>query len=205
MKNVIEKALQSGMNYSEYYELFKGLVEEGRTTGESTQERIDFTKLNLSRIKRLDKTILINDSQASHFRNIKSKQTWIVISESWCGDAAQTLPILHKISMISDAIDFKIVLRDEHSQLMSAFLTNGSRSIPILIILDEDKNVMDYWGPRSKAATELVIDYKQKHGKIDAAFKEGLQVWYNNDRGQSMINELIEKMESLKHFEIEMI
>lgn len=205
MKNVIEKALQSGMNYSEYHELFNCLVKEGRTTGESSKERIDFTKLNFSRLKRLDKTVVINDTQSSHFRNIKSKQTWLVISESWCGDAAQTLPVLHKISAISDVIDFKIVLRDEHFQLMNAFLTNGSKSIPILIILDEDGNVMDYWGPRSKAATKLVIDYKQKHGKIDAAFKESLQVWYNNDLGQSIITDLIEKMESLRHLEMQLV
>ena len=72
MKNVIEKALKSGMNYSEYYELIHNLVKEGSTSGEPTQERIDFTKLNFSRLKRLDKTVQITDIQASYFKNLKT-------------------------------------------------------------------------------------------------------------------------------------
>lgn len=205
MKNIIDKAIQKGITYSKYLELFNDLVREGKTTGESTQERIDFTKLNFSRMKRLDKSVQINEDQASYFTDIRSKQTWIVISESWCGDAAQTLPVLYKISQLSDEIDFKIVLRDENTQLMDAFLTNGSRSIPILIILDEDGNVLDYWGPRSKAATQLVLDYKAEHGKIDATFKERLQVWYNNDRGQAILTEVIQKIQDLEKLQPKMI
>ena len=205
MKNVIKKAIQTGINYSEYHKLFKDLVLEGRTTGASTQERIDFTKLNLSRMKRLDKTLNITEEQVTFFENIRSKQTWIVISESWCGDAAQTLPVINKMAELSDAIDLKIVFRDENSLLMDAFLTNGSRSIPILIILDEEGNVLDYWGPRSKAATQLVIDYKAEHGIIDAAFKEKLQVWYNQNKGQAILKEVVNKLQQLEKLQLNVI
>lgn len=205
MKNVIKKAIQTGINYSEYLELFKYLVLEGRTTGESTQERIDFTKLNFSRMKRLEKTVNISEEQASCFENICSKQTWIVISEAWCGDAAQTLPVINKMAGLSNLIDLKIVFRDENSLLMDAFLTNGSRSIPILIILDEEGNVLDYWGPRSKAATQLVTDYKAEHGIIDAAFKEKLQVWYNQDNGQEILKEVVNKLQEMEKLQLNMI
>ncbi len=195
MKTLLENSVKKAMDYSEYNLLFKQLVEEDRTTGEQTQEKIDYTKLNFSRTKRLDKTAEISEESIEIFKNISEKQTWLVISEPWCGDAAQTLPFLNKIAEISENIDLKIVLRDENLELMDAFLTNGSRSIPIVIMLDENFNVLKTFGPRSKAATKLLNDYKLHHGKIDDAFKEMLQIWYNNDKGVSIVNDILETLE----------
>lgn len=195
MNTLIEKLIKKAMNYAQYNLLFKQLVEEGRTTGEQTQEKIDYTKLNFSRTKRLDKTAKIFEKAQNRFRDFSEKQTWLVISEPWCGDAAQTLPFLNKIEQLSENIDLKIVLRDENLELMNQFLTNGSQSIPIVIMVDETMNVLQSWGPRSKAATKLVDDYKNEHGKIDEAFKEMLQVWYNNDKGNSIVNDILETIE----------
>ena len=89
---------------------------------------------------------------------------------------------------LMDQIAYRYI--DENPELMNAFLTNGSRAIPVVIMLDEDFNVLQTWGPRSKAATKLVSDYKEHHGKIDDAFKEMLQVWYNNDKGVSIVNDI---------------
>ncbi|MGO3184242.1 MAG: thioredoxin family protein [Aequorivita sp.] len=195
MKDLINKTISKAMDYPQYNLLFKQLVAEGRSTGEQTQEKTDYTKLNFSRSKRLDKTAKISDEAMEAFKNISGKQTWLVISEPWCGDAAQTLPFLNKISQLSENIDLKIVLRDDNLELMDQFLTNGSQSIPIVIMLDEDKNVLQSWGPRSKAATKLVSDYKTEHGVIDDTFKEMLQVWYNNDKGISIVNDILETLE----------
>ncbi|HNP68706.1 MAG TPA: thioredoxin family protein [Aequorivita sp.] len=194
MKNLIESSVNKAMDYTQYNLLFKKLVAEGRTTGEETQEKIDYTKLNFSRTKRLDKTAEISEEAIEVFKNISEKQTWLVISEPWCGDAAQTLPFLNKIAQLLENIDLKIVLRDENPELMDKFLTNGSQSIPVVIILDSDFNVINTFGPRSKAATKLVTDYKEHHGKIDDAFKEMLQLWYNNDKGISIINDILETL-----------
>src|SRR5690606_28384473 len=102
---------------------------------------------------------------------------------------------LNKIAEKSDNIHLKILLRDENPELMDCFLTHGSRSIPIVIMLDANLNLLQTWGPRSKAATKLVNDYKAQHGKIDDAFKETLQVWYNNDKGVSVVEDILETME----------
>lgn len=192
MDDLIKNSVQKAMDYSQYNLLFKQLVEEGRFTGEETQEMIDYTKLNYSRTKRLDKTAQIPEEYLKGFKNISEKQTWLVITEPWCGDAAQTLPFLNKIAQLSENIDLKIVLRDENPDLMDRFLTNGSRSIPIVIMLDEGLNVIQTFGPRSKAATKVVTDYKAKHGVIDDTFKEMIQVWYNNDRGISILDDISE-------------
>lgn len=195
MGTIISNALKKAMNYSEYNLLFKQLTEEGRTTGEQTLEKINYTKLNFSRTKRLDKTAEIISDSIAAFENISEKQTWLIISEPWCGDAAQTLPFINKIAQLSENIDLKIVLRDENPELMDQFLTDGSKSIPIVIMLDEVMNVFQTFGPRSKAATKLVTDYKTHNGKIDDVFKEILQVWYNNDKGISIVNDILETIE----------
>ncbi|MFN4762683.1 thioredoxin family protein [Gillisia sp. Q332] len=195
MKTLIEKSVNKAMDYAQYNLLFKQLMDEQRTTGEQNHEKIDYTKLNFSRTKRLDKTAKVSEEAMEIFKNILEKQTWLVISEPWCGDAAQTLPFLNKIAQMSENIDLKIVLRDENPELMNQFLTNGSQSIPIVIMLDENMNVSQTFGPRSKAATKLVIEYKAEHGIIDDAFKEILQVWYNNDKGASVVNDILESLE----------
>src|SRR5690554_6488232 len=105
MKALLEKSMQQAMDYTQYNLLFKQLVEEGRTTGEQTQEKIDYTKLNFTRTKRLDKTAQIAEENIAVFKDIPEKQTWLVISEPWCGDAAQTLPFLNKIAQSSGNID----------------------------------------------------------------------------------------------------
>ncbi|MEH6763344.1 MAG: thioredoxin family protein [Aequorivita antarctica] len=198
MKTLIENAVIKAMDYSGYNLLFRKLVEEGRTTGEQTLEKINYTKLNFSRTKRLDKTAEIPEESMDVFKSISEKQTWLVISEPWCGDAAQTLPFLNKISQLTENIELKIVLRDENPELMDKFLTNGSQSIPVVIMLDEDFNVFQTFGPRSTNATKLVNDYKAQHGKIDDTFKEMLQVWYNTDKGVSIVNDILETILTTK-------
>lgn len=195
MKTLIEQSISKAMDYAQYNLLFKQLVEEERSTGEQTQEKIEYTKLNFSRTKRLDKTAKISEEAMEAFKNISEKQTWLVISEPWCGDAAQTLPFLNKIAELSENIDLKIVLRDENPELMDQFLTNGSQSIPIVIMVDKDMNVFQTFGPRSKAATKLVTDYKTEHGVIDDTFKELLQNWYNNDKGVSVVNDVLDSVQ----------
>jgi len=195
MKELIKKSVENAMDYPQYNLLLKQLATTGSTTGEQTEEKIHYTKLNFKRSKRLDKHAMIPSEKLRAFKNMAEKQTWLVICEPWCGDVAQTLPYLNKIAEKSDNIHLKILLRDENPELMDCFLTHGSRSIPIVIMLDANLNLLQTWGPRSKAATKLVNDYKAQHGKIDDAFKETLQVWYNNDKGVSVVEDILETME----------
>jgi hypothetical protein len=196
MRNLLKEAVHAGMTYVEYNRLFKQLVKEGKTTGEISEEKIKYTRLNFSRTKRLDKTVSIQDFHSNKINHLNAKQIWLIISESWCGDAAQTLPILNKISLESNNIDLKIVLRDEYPELMNAFLTNGSQAIPKLIILDEDLEVIQSWGPRSRNAAQLVTEYKYQYGKVDDELKKKLQIWYNQDHGKSIINEIVDIIEN---------
>ena len=192
MKKIIEKSLKTAISYSGYRSLVNNLLIKGKSTGtEQSDDLTNYSVLNDRRMKRLDKTIKISEETIQEFQKVKQPQTWLVLSEGWCGDAAQSLPILNKIASDTANIDLKIVLRDENLDLMDLFLTNGGRSIPKLIALDKDNNVLDLWGPRPTIATKMVVAYKEKNGALDPQFKQDLQVWYNKDKGKSVQEDFV--------------
>lgn len=196
MKNIIEKALLASFTYEEYKALVSKLIEAGKSTGHNqSDDLLHYSQLNETRLKRLDKTIVVEDSIALALNNIDTTFTWLVISEGWCGDAAQLLPIMNKMAELSDRIDLRIVLRDDNKDLMDLFLTNGSQSIPKLIILDtETKEVLADWGPRPKPARKLIADYKALNGVVDEPIKIELQKWYLHDKGLTTQREIMEFM-----------
>ena len=192
MKTIIQSSLKSALSYSAYKELMQKLISENSNTGEWSEERMGFTKLNFSRMKRMDAKVEISPEATSLFNKIDQKQYWLVLLESWCGDGAQTIPVLNKLAENSENIELKILLRDENPEMMELFLTNGSKSIPKLIIVDENLELLNTWGPRSQAAAKMVTDYKNEHGRVDATIKTQLQIWYNQDKGRNIISELVE-------------
>ncbi|MBT8265501.1 MAG: thioredoxin family protein [Bacteroidia bacterium] len=79
---------------------------------------------------------------------------------------------------------------------MNEFLTYGSQSIPKLIAIDKESDAVLYtYGSRPSAATKMVEDYKKEHGALTPKFKEDLQRWYNKDKGQTAIEDLLELMD----------
>jgi hypothetical protein len=192
MREIIEDSLKKTISYLDYRTLVHNLLAEGKSTGqEQSEDLTKYSLLNDRRMERLDKKIKISYETIQELQKIKQPQTWLVITEGWCGDAAQNLPVLNKIAATADHIDLKVVLRDENLALMDLFLTNGGRSIPKLIALDKDNNVIGSWGPRPTVATKMVADYKEKNGALDPEFKQDLQVWYNKDKGQSVQEDFV--------------
>ncbi|MCP4055640.1 MULTISPECIES: thioredoxin family protein [unclassified Mesoflavibacter] len=194
LANVIEESLKKSLSYQDYRTLLSRLVEENATTGTNQSEAlINYTALNDRRMKRWDKTIKISEADKITIKNATVNQTWIVLTESWCGDAAHVIPVINKVAELNSGINLQLVLRDENEQLMDLFLTNGGKSIPKLIQFDNTtKTVLNSYGPRPTEATKLVNDFKKKNGTLTAEFKEDLQRWYNKDKGQNVIKDLIE-------------
>lgn len=199
LKTIIEDSLTKSMSYQEYRNLVSELVENKSTTGaEQTEVLINYTMLNDRRMKRWDKTVKVSDEVNKTVSDYKKHVTWLVLTESWCGDAAHIMPVMNKISELNNTIDFKVVLRDENEDLMNEFLTNGGKSIPKLIAIDNASvEVLNSYGPRPSVATQLVNDYKEKHGALSPEFKEDLQLWYNKDKGQTAIKDLLKLLDDL--------
>ena len=186
MKNILKKSLENTISYQEYKDVVKKLLAENKSTGPNQSEDLtNYSLLNDRRMKRLDKTIKISDDTASAIKKVNEAQSWLLITEGWCGDAAQNLPVINKMADLNDHISLKVILRDENLELMDLFLTNGGRAIPKLIALDKDNNVLHSWGPRPTVAAKMVVNYKATHRSLDAHFKQELQVWYNKDKGKS--------------------
>ena len=193
IKDIIQESLTKAISYPEYRTLVENLVAEGKSTGELQTEALsNFSMLNDKRMKRLDKTTKLSAEATEEIKAYNGDVTWLVLTESWCGDAAQTMPVIHKVSELNENITMKVVLRDENDALMNEFLTNGGKAIPKLIAIDNTSgNVIGDWGPRPTKATKMVNDYKAAHGKLTPEFKQDLQVWYNKDKGQNTVEDLL--------------
>ena len=192
MNAVIKSSLERSMSYQSYRDLIKQLVEDNSNTGiDKTEALANYTKLNYKRMKRWDKTIKVSGVAQKRITDFKHDVTWLVISESWCGDAAHVLPALNKIAELNTHINFRVVLRDVNPELMDAFLTNGNRAIPKLIIIDnETEEVLTTYGPRPSEAANYVKRFKAKHKALTPGFKADLQHWYNRDKGQNVIEDI---------------
>lgn len=196
MKEIIQNAIQNSFSYAEYRKLASDLVAQGKPTGHDLSEALaHYAELNETRMNRLEKTITLTDAVIQTLQNSSKNVIWLVLAESWCGDAAQILPVLNKMSEASNSIQLNIVLRDDHDALMQLFLTNGAKSIPKLIILDaQTLNVVADWGPRPLGAKQLIEEYKASHGVVDETGKIELQKWYLHDKGISIQQEISEIM-----------
>lgn len=197
MKVAVAKSLTKSYSYTKYRKIISELLLEQKSSGNvQSPELTHYTLLNETRMNRLDKKMVISEDNILKLLNLKKEYIWLVLSEGWCGDAAQILPILNKMAIITTNIELKIVFRDENEELMNMFLTNGGKSIPKLIILDRDTlNVYNSWGPRPKGAANLIKSYKEQYGVIDETAVTELQLWYLHDKGLSTQAEIIAMME----------
>ncbi|GLB52634.1 thioredoxin [Neptunitalea chrysea] len=192
VNSIIENSIAQGMSYQEYLSLMAKLMADGASSSPVPSEEMTlFTKLNYKRMLRLNKTINIDGKYREIISTYDKKVTWLAITESWCGDAAQILPVVNKVVEVSNHITFRLVLRDENLDLMDLCLTNGTRSIPKILVVDEDYNIIDSFGPRPEAALNLVEDFREQYGKLTPDFKQYLQLWYNKDRGKSIVKDLL--------------
>lgn len=198
MKSIYQKALKNSMNFDQYLVLVDQMIAENKSTGlEQNEMFTEFTQLNKQRMKRIYKTQQLSDETIQVINSLNDKQIWLVLVESWCGDAAQNLPILQKMAEVNNSIDLRIVLRDENEDLMQKYLTNNSRSIPKLIAVSEDlERELFTWGPRPAEAHQLVMDLKAKYGSVTAEVKEALQKWYNDNKGVVLQQEMLEAIKN---------
>ncbi len=183
MKNYIEKS----MTFAEYIKLIDDLLFEGKTTGQNQSEAMfNYGKLNRQRMKRLGNTIELNESLKRKARRAERKMIWLILTEGWCGDAAQNIPTIEKIAAENPNIETRYLLRDENLELMDAYLTNNARSIPKLICLDaETLQEIGTWGPRPEAAINYFYGMRES-GMEKLQMMENLQRWYLKDKDKSL-------------------
>jgi hypothetical protein len=158
---LIEKAEK--YTYKGYRQLLESLMAEGKTTGTNqSPDMVEYAKLNNQRMARQDKTLTLLPEVHTALEYLNRNLNWLLITEGWCGDAAQNVPVIGKIAEAANGkINLQLVLRDENLELMDRYLTNGGRSIPKLICFDaETGEELGTWGPRPAEAQELFFSLK---------------------------------------------
>ncbi|WP_194774251.1 thioredoxin family protein [Pararhodonellum marinum] len=186
--------LEKALDYTQYKTLIYNLLAEGRTTGSNHSEAmLGYTFINLQRMSRWDKTAKVSIEAQAQVQQIREKQTWLILTEAWCGDAAQNIPYLVKLAGSNPLIKVKFILRDENPDLMEAFLTNGTRSIPKLVaIREKDLSVAFTWGPRPQLLQEKYQVYKANPELMEKkAFAESVHLWYAKNKNQALEAEFL--------------
>lgn len=190
MTAIPSSILAQAMSYESYMKLTEQLVEEVRTSGPNQSEAyVYYTKLNFQRMKRLNKTIEVPASVIELLKEKAANWTWVTLTEPWCGDAAQCVPVIEKLALSAGNIQTLYLLRDEHPEVMDAYLTNGGRSIPKLICLDKSGKEIFTWGPRPEVIQEVMNRLKSEGITDITTIVEQIQKAYNTDNQAGIYNE----------------
>jgi hypothetical protein len=119
-----------------------------------------------------------------------SRRKLLVIAEDWCGDASNTVPIVAKFAESVPGLELRVILRDANPDAMDRYLTSGSRSIPIVIALDEDFQELGHWGPRPTELQAWVMANRATMPKTE--LYPQVRKWYARDRGETTLREVLE-------------
>lgn len=191
MANYSNIFVNEGLTYEKYRELIDVLLEKGETTGpDNSEAMVHYSKMNVQRMSRVEKTVVLTEALTEKIVSLKKRYHFLVISEGWCGDAAQLVPLFRKITHLApETFDMRLVLRDQHLDLIDAHLTNGGRAIPVILILDEQGELLLKWGPRPEILQGLLKGWK---AEIPDMFQvaEKLHLWYARDKTQTTQEEL---------------
>jgi len=205
MTNVIQQKSLVKSDYKNYiekgvsYNLYKQQMATDLALNDD-QKIKEYIHLNLRRMHRVENTYKPSAEIQTEVNNLKYITYWLILTEHWCGDASQSLPALHTIAELSAGkIEMKIVYRDQNDELMNAYLTHGTRSIPKLIQLDSNFNVTGSWGPRPTLAQKLVKELKSNPATASTYANE-LHLWYAKNKQQELEKEIAQLIFRAKLF-----
>lgn len=199
---VIDQDLINGaLDYPGYRDMIKLLLQERKTTGNNqSDEMVAYTKMNDQRMHRWDKTLKVNEELSELVKGLPAMQ-WLIITEAWCGDAAQNIPFIAKLADLNERINLRLILRDEHPEVIDAYLTNGARSIPILVMMNENLEEVAKWGPRPAPVQKMVMESKEKPSLDKLAFIESIHKWYAEDKMQTIQKEFTNLLKNISRDE----
>lgn len=166
------------------------MLADGKVTGnDQSAALVEYSTLNMHRMHRWEKTFSPGMAMVDAIKAISSTQTWVIITEGWCGDAAQQIPVFEHLAALNPLIKTRYVLRDNNPEFMSHFLTNGARSIPVVLCLDEANRLLWKWGPRPAEAIQLLSDLKN-NGMGEHERKKELHTWYAKNKHMALQGEI---------------
>lgn len=169
---------EKGISYEVYKENFQNEMDSG------TSSYAQYLPQNWQRQSRLDRKLKLTKELSAAISKVQSPLHWLVVTEHWCGDASQINPIVAKVAEGNpEKIKLRFVYRDQNTALIDAHLTDGrSRSIPMLLQLDENFQLISSYGPRPAEAQKLVKSILAENGDYNIP----LHTWYAKDKQKTI-------------------
>ncbi|WP_407427719.1 thioredoxin family protein [Arcticibacter sp.] len=186
--------INQGLTYAAYRKKIVNQLAEQDSAQESVRKLLKYTAKNEGRMTAIDQSLRLIPDVLNILKDAKPV-TWLVLTEGWCGDAASSIPVIAAIAaQFPDKIDLRLVFRDENPELMNAHLTNGGKSIPKLVVLDESLNFLTSWGPRPQALQDQMEVWKAEYENDFTALIRKVNSWYDEDGGVSIQKEICKMM-----------
>ena len=186
--------LDSAFNYNGHRQDINDKLSK-EPINESELKMLPYIKRNVALMDVFDESFRVSDKLRSTIEKAPAT-TWVVITEGWCGDAAYNMPMLAAIEKIfPQKLVLRIFLRDTNLELMDAYLTDGGRSVPKVIVLDEHMNEVATWGPRPAPLQQLMKQWKAD-GQSLAEIIPKVDAWYGADDTHTLQQELLAIVES---------
>lgn len=158
-----------------------------------------YTAANYKRSQKIRMKIDLDKKLYNELNEGVEAWTWVLITEPWCGDASFIQPIIEAVSLAGQ-IDLRIALRDKEPEMMNAYLTNGGKSIPKLVVLDSNYKEIFHWGPRPAVLQQMILELLHKGGSSEDKLKLAHQ-WYRKYGDQAVQHELLQLIKQNKNRE----
>ncbi|MEI6312144.1 MAG: thioredoxin family protein [Bacteroidota bacterium] len=183
--------------YEEYIDLVEKLIQkEDNALADYTHIPIEYLYNHAKQFRKTLNSVQLNKKVYNFLSEFNKHLKWTIITEPWCGDDSFNTPYLIMMANSAEQIHLQIALRDQHEELMNRHLTNGSKTIPILVCTDENDKPLFTWGPRPAACQQMVNTLPHDisiANKIDKIFD-----WYNIDKGEQVQLEIFELLKTIK-------
>lgn len=191
------------MNVKKYWdqkitlEEYIAVAKERLQSAETPEDFKEYYRLGLQRMERTTKQFEVLPADLDRLKDSEFDGKILIISEPWCGDASSTVPATYLFFKMG-GVPVGIFLRDQDQTLIDAYQTNGTQSIPKILVLNTENEVVATWGPRTVYGTSLLARYKQNpEAYPKTEFYNDLQVYYARNKGKDVIEEILKVIENI--------
>ncbi len=201
---ITQDVIDGAMDYATYVAMVKQLVEGYRTAGSEGRDiKHQMTGVNYETILDLERSVILEKETINLLQRQHSELVWVFITEPWCLDSANALPVIHKMAELNSNIELKIVLKSAPPYIIESFPTNNSLSTPKTISLDKFSLITwGTWGPRPEPLQAIVriwlkdMSKEEKEGDSFQVlhYQKLIREWFKRDATKTMQAEMVKSL-----------
>lgn len=175
---IADGRLAAGFTYEAFMEAIQRRLAQPLPADRSERKQHFYVKYNQARSEAVAGSFEPGPDLRAAMADVKQPQWWMLLTEDWCVDSAFALPIIARAAALNPLVTLRILPRDEHLDVMDQFLTNGARSIPLLVAFSETGEERFRWGPRpmdAAAYREQLVAEGLERSEISARLAQWLE------------------------------